>query len=130
MKGYEAHTIGRRKRAIARAFVKEGEGKIIVNGLELTKYFGREILQYVVKQPLTVTKTVNKYDIKINVKGGGKTGQAGACRLAIARALDTLVEESRKLMKPEGFLTRDPRVVERKKFGRHKARKKPQFSKR
>ena len=130
MKGFDSHAIGRRKSSVARVFVKEGSGVITVNGKDLTEYFGREILQYIVKQPLIATKTTESYDILMTVKGGGKSGQAGACRLGITRAIDKLNEEFHAMMKPLGLFTRDPRVVERKKFGRHKARKKPQFSKR
>ena len=131
MKGYDSHAVGRRKSSVARVFVKSGSGKITVNKKELTDYFSREILQYIVKQPLNATETAENYDILVNVKGGGKSGQAGAIRLGIARAIDDLLEEEdHKKLRAGGFLTRDARVVERKKFGRHKARKRPQFSKR
>lgn len=130
MKGFDAHGVGRRKSSVARVFVKEGSGTITINGKDVKEYFKREILQFVVKQPLVATKTLESYDILITVKGGGKSGQAGSCRLGISRALDALDETYRPIIKPLGFLTRDSRSVERKKFGRHKARKRPQFSKR
>lgn len=129
MKG-ATHTIGRRKTSVARVFLKAGEGKITVNGMEYDKYFGRETSQMVVRQPLEILEAGSKYDIQINVKGGGKSGQAGAVRHAIARALVELDPETRTTIKHAGYLTRDARAVERKKYGRHKARKRPQFSKR
>ncbi len=124
------HTIGRRKTATARAYLKPGKGEIIINGLSCDDYFGRETLRMVVRQPLVATSQLESFDVKVNVKGGGKSGQAGAVRHAIARALVKVDGETRTTIKPLGFLTRDPREVERKKFGRHKARKRPQFSKR
>ena len=124
------HTIGRRKSASARAFVLDGEGNISVNGKSYEKYFTRETLQMVLLQPLVALDSVKKYDIKVSVTGGGPSGQAGAARLAIARALVKQDEECKKQLRALGFLTRDPREVERKKPGRHKARKRPQFSKR
>ena len=131
MKAYTAiHTIGRRKRSIARVFLKTGSGEIKVNGREFEEYFSRPSLRLVVKQPLTVLSALDKYDIIINLCGGGPAGQAGAARLGISRALIKFDPEVRKTLKKEGFLTRDPRAVERKKYGRHKARKRPQFSKR
>lgn len=124
------NAIGRRKAAIARVYVKEGNGKIIINKHELKDYFPSPLLQYVVKQPLNKLDAAGKYDIKINLNGGGYKGQAEAVRLAIARALVKINPDDKPLLKAEGFLTRDPRVVERKKPGQPKARKKFQFSKR
>jgi small subunit ribosomal protein S9 len=124
------HTIGRRKTAVARVYVADGKGKITINKRTFENYFTTPTLQYKVKQPLAITNNVTSFDIKVNVFGGGVTGQAEAIRLAIARALVKLSEDNRALLKPEGLLTRDPRMVERKKFGQKKARKKYQFSKR
>lgn len=124
------HKIGRRKTAVARVYLKPGKGDITVNKRELQVYFPTGTLQYKVKQPLSLTNTLDNYDIKINVYGGGITGQAEAIRLAISRALCEIDTENRGALKPEGLLTRDPRMVERKKFGQKKARKKFQFSKR
>lgn len=124
------HKIGRRKTAVARIYLKEGSGKIIVNNKEYKNYFTTSTLQYKVEQPLTLTSNIETFDIKVNVYGGGVTGQAEAIRLAISRALVALDSENRSVLKPEGLLTRDPRMVERKKFGQKKARKKFQFSKR
>ncbi len=124
------HTIGRRKTAVARVFVKEGKGDITINKRTLDDYFPLPMFQVKVKQPLTLTETLNLFDIKITVKGGGVKGQAEAIRLGIARALSEIDPEYRSVLKPAGLLTRDPRMVERKKFGQKKARKKFQFSKR
>ena len=124
------HTIGRRKTAVARIFLSEGKGNIVVNKKNYTEYFPTATLQYKVQQPLELTGTVSNFDLKITVKGGRITGQAEAVRLAISRALCQVGEENRSTLKPEGLLTRDPRMVERKKFGQKKARKKFQFSKR
>ena len=124
------HKIGRRKTAVARVYISEGKGNITVNKRELTNYFTTPTLQYKVKQPLALTDNEKAFDIKVNVYGGGITGQAEAIRLAISRAMCELNEENRGILKPEGLLTRDPRMVERKKFGQKKARKKFQFSKR
>ncbi len=124
------HKIGRRKTAVARVYLKDGSGKITVNKKDLNDYFTTATLQYKVNQPLTLTSNEEKYDVKVNVYGGGITGQAEAVRLAISRAVCELDEENRSILKPEGLLTRDPRMVERKKFGQKKARKKFQFSKR
>jgi len=124
------HKIGRRKTAVARIYVSEGKGNITINKRELNNYFTTGTLQYKVLQPLQLTDNVNSYDIKVNVYGGGVTGQAEAIRLAITRALVSINEEHKAVLKPEGLLTRDPRMVERKKFGQKKARKKFQFSKR
>ncbi len=124
------NSIGRRKAAVARVFVSEGTGKITINKRELDNYFPSSILQYVVKQPLNTLGVVEKYDIKINLNGGGYKGQAEAARLGIARALVKINAEDKPALKAEGFMTRDPRVVERKKPGQPKARKRFQFSKR
>ena len=124
------HTIGRRKTSVARIFVSEGKGNITVNKKAYNEYFPTPTLQYKVVQPLSLTSTEGNYDIKVTVVGGGSNGQAEAVRLAISRALCQMNEEHRLVLKPEGLLTRDPRMVERKKFGQKKARKKFQFSKR
>ncbi len=124
------NTIGRRKAAVARIYVKEGSGKIVVNKRDVASYFQTDQLVYVVKQPLNEVNAAQDYDIKVNLYGGGFSGQAEALRLAIARALVKIDPEHRPALKAKGFLTRDPRVVERKKPGRPKARKKFQFSKR
>lgn len=124
------HKIGRRKTAVARVYLSEGKGNITINKRDLEKYFTTATLQYKVKQPLMLTDNETTFDISVNVFGGGITGQAEAIRLAIARAMCTLNDENRGILKPEGLLTRDPRMVERKKFGQKKARKKFQFSKR
>ena len=121
---------GRRKKSIARVRLVEGKGDIKVNGETLDEYFGTEILKVIVKQPLTVTNTVDKFDIICKVEGGGLSGQAGAVRHGIARALLEANGEYRAALKTNGFLTRDPRMKERKKYGLKKARKAPQFSKR
>ena len=121
---------GRRKKSIARVRLTEGNGTITVNGAPLDEYFGTEILKVIVKQPLTATNTVSKYDVICIVQGGGYTGQAGAIRHGIARALVEANAEFRPVLKSNGFLTRDPRMKERKKYGLKKARKAPQFSKR
>ena len=124
------HKIGRRKTAVARVYVSEGKGNITVNKKELNTYFPTASLQYKVNQPLAMTSNEGNFDIKVNVYGGGITGQAEAIRLALSRAMCELDAENRTILKPEGLLTRDPRMVERKKFGQKKARKKFQFSKR
>ena len=124
------HALGRRKSAIARVFVSEGTGKITINKRDLTEYFPSTILQYVVKQPLNLLQVAEKYDIKVNLCGGGFTGQSQALRLAIARALVKINPEDKKALRVEGFMTRDSRSVERKKPGRPKARRRFQFSKR
>jgi len=122
--------IGRRKAAVARVYVTEGKGNITINDRSLEDYFPSKLLQYVVKQPLSLFETENKYDIKVNLDGGGYKGQSEALRLAIARALVKIDPEKKSLLRSQGFLTRDPRKVERKKPGRPKARKRFQFSKR
>ena len=124
------NALGRRKAAVARVFVKEGNGVITINKKDLAQYFPLEIMQYVVKQPLIKLGVTEKYDIKVNLNGGGFKGQAEALRLAIARALVKINPEDKPALKSEGFMTRDPRVVERKKPGRPKARKRVQVSKR
>lgn len=124
------NTLGRRKAAIARVYLSEGTGKITINKREVENYFSEERLRYVVKQPFLVTENMGKYDVKVNLDGGGFKGQAEALRLAISRALCEVDEENRPALKKSGFLTRDAREVERKKPGQKKARKKFQFSKR
>jgi len=124
------HKIGRRKTAVARVYVSEGKGNITVNKRSLEEYFSTATLQYKVKQPFTLTENDGNYDVKVNVYGGGITGQAEAVRLALSRVMCEIDAENRAILKPEGLLTRDPRMVERKKFGQKKARKKFQFSKR
>jgi len=124
------HKIGRRKTAVARVYLSEGKGKITINSKDLNDYFPTATLQYKVNQPFTLTDTVGNYDVKVNVYGGGITGQAEAIRLALSRIMCEIDAENRLVLKPEGLLTRDPRMVERKKFGQKKARKKFQFSKR
>jgi len=124
------HKIGRRKAAVARVYLTEGSGKITVNKREFANYFPTATLQYKVLQPLTMVNATENFDVKINVYGGGTTGQAEAVRMAIARAMCEVDAENRSILKPEGLLTRDPRMVERKKFGQKKARKRFQFSKR
>ncbi len=124
------NTVGRRKAAVARVYVKEGNGKITINKKAFEVYFPSSILQFVVKQPLTTLGVEDQYDIDINLDGGGFKGQAEAARLGIARALVSIDAESKPALKAEGFMTRDSRVVERKKPGQPKARKKFQFSKR
>ena len=124
------NTIGRRKSAIARVYLSDGKGKITVNNRDVSEYFTTDQLLYVVKQPLNEVNVADQYDIKVNLTGGGFSGQAEALRLAIARALIKIDPEYRSALKAKGFLTRDPRVVERKKPGRPKARKRFQFSKR
>jgi len=122
--------VGRRKEAIARVYIKPGEGKTVINGRKLAEYLGRETLVLQVNKPLEVTETVGRYDIIARVNGGGITGQAGAVRLGIARALVKLNEENHGVLKSNGLLTRDPRMKERKKYGLAGRRKKFQFSKR
>ena len=124
------NALGRRKSAIARVYVTEGTGKITINKRDLTEYFPSTILQYVVKQPLLTLDVVEKYDIKVNLQGGGFTGQSQALRLAIARALVKINADDKTALRAEGFMTRDAREVERKKPGQPKARRRFQFSKR
>lgn len=130
LKGGGIQTIGRRKRAVARAYLRPGTGKLLINGEEYGAYLGRETSKMVVMQPLELIQQVDKFDIVVNVTGGGKSGQAGAIRLAIARALSTNDSQNRPALKEAKLLTRDPREVERKKYGLRKARRRSQFSKR
>ena len=124
------NTIGRRKAAIARIYMSEGKGQIIVNDKDYKTYFPHTKLHYIVEQPLNLLEVKNNYDIRVNLNGGGMSGQAEALRLAIARALVKVNPEYKTMLKAEGFMTRDPRVIERKKPGQPKARKRFQFSKR
>ncbi|MCI5758262.1 MAG: 30S ribosomal protein S9 [Alloprevotella sp.] len=124
------NALGRRKSSVARIYMTEGTGKITINKRDLTEYFPSPILQYVVKQPLALLDVAEKYDIKVNLEGGGFTGQSQALRLAIARALVKVNADDKKALRAEGFVTRDSRAVERKKPGRPKARRRFQFSKR
>ena len=122
---------GRRKKAVARVrLIPAGDGNVVVNGKSLDEYFGLDTLKFIVNQPLVLTETSAKYDVMVNVKGGGYTGQAGAIRHGISRALLLAEPESRAVLKKAGFLTRDSRMKERKKYGLKKARRAPQFSKR
>ena len=122
---------GRRKSSVARVYLVPGTGKITINKRDIDEYFGLDTLKVIVRQPLVATETTDKFDVLVNVKGGGYTGQAGAIRHGISRALlEVDSEEYRPLLKKAGFLTRDPRMKERKKYGLKKARKAPQFSKR
>ncbi len=121
---------GRRKTSVARVFLRQGKGTITINDRSLEEYFGRETARMIVLQPFDVTQTTDNFDIEVNVKGGGSSGQAGAIRHGITRALVQINSEFRSPLKKAGFVTRDPRAVERKKYGRHKARKRPQYSKR
>lgn len=124
------NALGRRKAAVARVLLSDGKGKITVNNRDYKEYFGAETLQYVVTQPLVVLNVVDKYDINVNLDGGGVKGQAEALRLGITRALVQIDPENKSVLKANGFVTRDPREVERKKPGQPKARKRFQFSKR
>ena len=121
---------GRRKTSVARVFLKPGKGKITINERTLQEYFGRETARMIVLQPFDLTQTAGSFDIDVNVCGGGNSGQAGAIRHGITRALMQVNGDFRSPLKKAGFVTRDPRTVERKKYGRHKARKRPQYSKR
>jgi small subunit ribosomal protein S9 len=121
---------GRRKTSVARVFLRQGKGSIMINARSLQEYFGRETARMIVLQPFDVTQTSGTLDIDVNVAGGGSSGQAGAIRHGIARALIQFNPDLRLPLKKAGFVTRDPRAVERKKYGRHKARKRPQYSKR
>jgi small subunit ribosomal protein S9 len=124
------HTIGRRKASVARIYMSKGKGKITVNGKDFKEYFPVDTMQYKLQQPFNIADLAGKFDVKVNVNGGGTTGQAEAIRLAISRALCEIDPENRVSLKPEGMLTRDSRVVERKKPGQKKARKKFQWVKR
>jgi len=128
--GHVAMATGRRKTSVARVRLVQGGGKVIVNGRELSQYFGRPVLETLVKEPLEKTGTIGQYDVLVNVYGGGLSGQAGAIRMGIARALEVVDPEMRPTLKQAGMLSRDPRAKERKKYGLKKARKAPQFSKR
>ncbi len=121
---------GRRKKSIARVYLTPGKGDIIINKRSIDEYFGLETLKTIVRQPFATTGTVDKYDVLVNVRGGGTTGQAGAIRHGISRALIKADADFRPALKKEGFLTRDPRMKERKKYGLKGARRAPQFSKR
>ena len=121
---------GRRKSSVARVYLVPGTGKITINKRDMDEYFGLETLKVVVRQPLTATETADKFDVLVNVRGGGYTGQAGAIRHGIARALLNVDADYRPVLKKAGYLTRDPRMKERKKYGLKKARRAPQFSKR
>lgn len=124
------HKIGRRKTAVARVYLSKGKGNITINEREFANYFTTDTLRYKVMQPLNLTNNAENFDVTVNVFGGGITGQAEAIRLGISRALVSIDEANKAILKPEGLMTRDPRMVERKKFGQKKARKKFQFSKR
>jgi small subunit ribosomal protein S9 len=130
IKGGGFHAVGRRKSAVARVYLRPGTGKFTVNGTETLEYFGRISLDIILKSPLAVTGLGEKYDVLANVSGGGKSGQAGALKMALGRVLCQVDGALRPAVKAIGALTRDSREVERKKYGRHKARKRPQFSKR
>ncbi len=130
MANVQYYGTGRRKKSVARVRLVPGKGEITINKRSIDEYFGLETLKVVVKQPLELTKTLGKFDVLVNVQGGGFTGQAGAIRHGIARALLEVDEEYRALLKAEGYLTRDPRMKERKKYGLKAARRAPQFSKR
>ena len=121
---------GRRKKSIARVYLVPGTGKIVINKKDMDEYFGLETLKLIVRQPLVLTETADKYDVLVNVRGGGFTGQAGAIRHGISRALLNVDADYRPALKKAGFLTRDPRMKERKKYGLKAARRAPQFSKR
>ncbi len=124
------YATGRRKTSVARVYLKRGNGDIRINNRVLEDYFGRETARMIVRQPFHVTRTLGDFDLLVNVKGGGSSGQAGAIRHGVTRALMQVDEGFRSPLKKAGYVTRDPRAVERKKYGRHKARKRPQFSKR
>jgi small subunit ribosomal protein S9 len=124
------YATGRRKTSVARVYLKEGKGSVLINERTLEDYFGRETARMIVLQPFQLTQTAGNFDVKVNVQGGGMSGQAGAIRHGITRALLEVKPDFRSSLKKAGFVTRDPRAVERKKYGRHKARKRPQYSKR
>ena len=126
----QCYGTGRRKKSIARVYLTQGSGKITINKRDIDDYFGLETLKVIVRQPLVATDTTNKFDVKVTVRGGGYTGQAGAVRHGIARALLQADEEFRPILKKAGYLTRDPRMKERKKYGLKAARRAQQFSKR
>jgi len=124
------YATGRRKTSVARVYLRSGKGDIRINNRELEDYFGRDTARMIVRQPFHVTRTLGDFDVMVNVNGGGSSGQAGAIRHGITRALMEMDGSLRAVLKKAGYVTRDPRAVERKKYGRHKARKRPQFSKR
>lgn len=124
------YATGRRKTSVARVYLKQGKGSVVVNEQTLENYFGRETARMIVLQPFQVTHTLGNFDAEVNVRGGGISGQAGAIRHGITHALLQISPDFRSPLKKAGFITRDPRAVERKKYGRHKARKRPQYSKR
>jgi len=124
------HAIGRRKTSVARVYVQEGKGNIVINNKALSDYFPSAIMQFKVEQPFSILEEKGNFDVKVNVEGGGLTGQAEAIRLGISRAMVLINPDHRATLKPDSLMTRDPRMVERKKFGQKKARKKFQFSKR
>ena len=124
------YATGRRKTSVARVYLRSGKGDIRINNRELEDYFGRETARMIVRQPFHLTRTLGDFDVMVNVNGGGSSGQAGAIRHGITRALMEMDGTLRPVLKKAGYVTRDPRAVERKKYGRHKARKRPQFSKR
>ncbi len=130
MHPHTVRAVGRRKTSVARVMLAPGSGKIIINRKPIEQYFPLETLRSDIVRPLQVTQSLGKYDVSVNVEGGGSTGQAGAIRLSISRALLGLGDENRALLRTAGLLTRDPRMVERKKYGQKKARKRFQFSKR
>lgn len=121
---------GRRKSSVARVYLVPGNGNVIINGKDMAEYFGMKTLEMIVMQPLEATETTGRFDVRVNAKGGGSTGQAGAIRMGIARALLQADPDYRARLKRDGYLTRDPRMKERKKYGLKKARRAPQFSKR
>jgi len=129
-KAVKYYGTGRRKSSVARVYLVPGKGNITINKRDIDEYFGLETLKVIVRQPLTLTETADKYDVIVTVRGGGFTGQAGAVRHGISRALLTVDGDFRPVLKKAGFLTRDPRMKERKKYGLKKARRAPQFSKR
>ena len=124
------NTVGRRKSSVARVYMKQGKGNITINNRDVKEFFPTSLMQYKVQQPFNITETAKKYDVDVNVVGGGTTGQVEAIRLGISRALVKINEDFKPALKAEGLMTRDPRMVERKKPGQKKARKKFQFSKR
>jgi len=124
------YATGRRKTSVARVYLRNGKGDILINNRGLEDYFGRETARMIVRQPFHATRTLGDFDVRVNVRGGGSSGQAGAIRHGITRALMEVDGSFRSVLKKAGYVTRDPRAVERKKYGRHKARKRPQFSKR
>ena len=127
---YDGYATGKRKEAIARVWIRPGSGKIVVNNKELDEYFGRAVLRMVVRKPFQITETAERFDVRVNCVGGGNSGQAGAIKHGISNALALYDPAHRPVLKKAGFLTRDSRTVERKKYGRHKARKSTQYSKR